>query len=240
MKEVVLISSIAGVIGTGIGGLLGMFFGSKMIGNTLSYTGGLMIGIVFFDLFPLAVSLINLLTGIICIIIGVLVINVLDIFLDLQLKYKNKANQQLINTGIIILITMGFHNFLEGLAIGSTQNISQRIGLLVAITIATHDIPEGMAVSAPLAGGKLNKKKILLLTIFSGLSTIFGAVFGLWVGNTSKIIAGISICIAIGAMLYISFGELLPNALDNSFKKSNALVTIIGILSSLIIIHFLK
>ena len=240
MKEVVLISSIAGVIGTGIGGLLGMFFGSKMISNTLSYTGGLMIGIVFFDLFPLAVSIINLFTGIIWIIIGVLVISILDNLLDRKLQSKNKTNQKLINTGIIILIAMGFHNFLEGLAIGSTQNINQRIGLLVAITIAIHDIPEGMAVAAPLAGGKIKKIKIIFLTIFSGLSTIFGAVFGLWVGNTSKVTAGISICLAIGAMLYISFGELLPNAIANSPKQNNALVTIIGIISSLIILYFFK
>jgi ZIP family zinc transporter len=56
MKEIIIMSSLAGILGTGIGGILGIFFGKKTISKTLSFTGGIMIGIVFFDLFPLALD----------------------------------------------------------------------------------------------------------------------------------------------------------------------------------------
>jgi len=241
MIDIILISSLAGIIGTGLGGLFGIFFGSKTIGKTLSFTGGIMMGIVFFDLIPISISNSNLFIAVISVLIGVFLVCFLDSFI-LSIRKNNDTSQDrnLINVGIILLISMSLHNFPEGLAIGSSSAVNIKTGIIVAIIIAIHDIPEGMAIATPLTGGKMNKYKILILTVLSGLSTIAGAIIGKLLGNLSNTSSSICLGIAGGAMLYVVYGELIPSALENSGKKQNALITIFGIIISLIILNFVN
>ena len=55
MSEIIIFSAIAGVVGTGVGGVLGAIIGkqnSKIISTILSLAGGVMLAVVFFDLIP--------------------------------------------------------------------------------------------------------------------------------------------------------------------------------------------
>ena len=55
----IVLSLVAGVAGTGIGGVIGVFLknkGSKVMSRVLSFAGGVMVGIVAFEMVPEAVS----------------------------------------------------------------------------------------------------------------------------------------------------------------------------------------
>lgn len=240
MKEIIIMSSLAGILGTGIGGILGIFFGKKTISKTLSFTGGIMIGIVFFDLFPLALDLSNAYISIVSVLIGVFFTALLDSFINKDESMNMTKEKKFINTGIMLLISMAIHNFFEGMAIGSSSVENLQLGLLVAIAIGLHDVPEGMAIAAPLTAGLMKKNKIISLTIFSGVSTILGAILGYLLGGISIILHSVCLSLAAGAMLYVVYGELLPDAFSLSPKKQSAIMIILGIAVTFILLNFLK
>ena len=55
---------------------------------------------------------------------------------------KNRNNNTLLKTGIIVSIGLALHNFPEGLAIGSGFGASIKLGYSLALAILLHDIPE--------------------------------------------------------------------------------------------------
>lgn len=233
MKDILIISAFAGIVGTGLGGVLGIFFGSKSIGKTLGFTGGIMIGIVFFDIIPIILQETNVYLVVLSILIGIFFVALIDnIIID-----KNENNPKVNNyykIGLILLISMALHNFPEGMAIGTSRAVNIKSAILIGFVIALHDIPEGMSIATPLTGAKISKIKIITFTIISGLSTIIGAVIGLMIGRISEISLSLSLGFAGGAMLYVTFGELLPGAYQNEDKKSVVYFTIIGIVISLL------
>ena len=58
MEQAILYSFLAGVVGTGLGGLLACHMGGKQqdLAGLLYFTAGVMMGMAFFDLLPEAVE----------------------------------------------------------------------------------------------------------------------------------------------------------------------------------------
>ena len=55
----VVLALVAGVVGTGLGGVIGVLLkgkGNKVMGRVLSFAGGVMVGIVAFEMVPEAVA----------------------------------------------------------------------------------------------------------------------------------------------------------------------------------------
>ena len=107
-----------------------------------------------------------------------------------------------------------------------------------AILIGLHNIPEGMAVSVPLISGGMSKTKAVLMTALSGVPTIVGALLGFWIGEIGALGLALSLGFASGAMLYVVFGEILPQAILMYHSKLPAFSAIIGMLVGLFIIFF--
>ena len=93
-----------------------------------------------------------------------------------------------------------------------------------------HNIPEGMAVSVPLIAGGMKKWVAVLITAATGIPTVIGAILGYYVGSFSAIGLTVSLSFASGAMLYVVFGELLPEAYLMFKSKLPAMFILIGVL----------
>ena len=114
--------------------------------------------------------------------------------------------------------------------------LSNRGGLTMAIVIGLHNVPEGMAVAVPLISGGMKKWKSVLITAFTGFPTILGAVLGYVLGAMGPTALAVSLSFASGAMLYVVFGELLPESILMWKSKLPAAATIVGILTGVLII----
>ena len=89
-------------------------------------------------------------------------------------------------------------------------------GIAVAVAIALHNIPEGLAVAMPVYYGTGSKRKGITWGILSGLSEPLGGLFGYLVlkgTDMDPLSYAILFSVVSGMMVYISFAELLPNAL---------------------------
>ena len=135
---------------------------------------------------------------------------------------------------------IALHNVPEGMTIGasyaSNDSVMGSAALILAVLIGLHNIPEGMAVSVPLISGGMNKGKAILITAASGIPTTIGALLGYWIGEVGPMGLAFSLGFASGAMLYVVFGEILPQAILMYHSKLPAFSAIAGLLVGLFII----
>jgi len=123
-----------------------------------------------------------------------------------------------------------------GASYASNNGVMGSAALVLAVLIGLHNIPEGMAVSVPLISGGMGKGKAVLLTACSGIPTIIGALLGYLLGDIGAVGLALSLGFASGAMLYVVFGEIFPQAILMYHSKLPAFFSIIGVLVGLIII----
>ena len=145
--------------------------------------------------------------------------------------------------GLVMAAAIALHNVPEGMVIGASfartadQLLSNRGGLTMALVIGLHNIPEGMAVAVPLISGGMRRWKAVGVTALSGAPTILGAVLGFLIGTIGPTALVLSLSFASGAMLYVVFGELLPESILMWKSKLPAALVILGLLTGLIIIY---
>ena len=145
--------------------------------------------------------------------------------------------------GLVMAAAIALHNVPEGMVIGASfattadQVLGNRGGLIMALVIGLHNIPEGMAVAVPLISGGMSKWHSVGITALSGAPTILGAVMGFLIGTIGQTALVVSLSFASGAMLYVVFGELLPESILMWKSKLPAALVILGLLTGLIIIY---
>ena len=156
------------------------------------------------------------------------------------------SKSNLFIAGLVMMFAIALHNLPEGMVIGASYAISTDVvasvfsgsGFIMAIVIGLHNLPEGMAVSVPLISGGMGKPKAVLLTALSGLPTVFGALLGFALGGISDIMLVLSLGFASGAMLYVVFGELLPESILMWRSKLPAFVLFIGVVTGFLLVMF--
>lgn len=255
--EIVLFSAIAGVGGMGLGSLISAVLlkrpSDTMTCWLLSFAAGVMISIVTFGLIPETLEIASAAVSITGLVLGIVVIMALNRAVDRITETKNENLKvhstheelyhqgQLINnpakmlrSGILMLIAIGLHNIPEGMAIGAGGAHDYRLGALLAIMIALHNIPEGMAVAAPLLAGGINRWKVVFLAALCGATTLIGGFIGMLIGGISDFAVALSLSAAGGAMLYIVFGEMMPQAIVMTKNRTASIVTLFGIIVGLI------
>ena len=145
--------------------------------------------------------------------------------------------------GLVMAAAIALHNVPEGMVIGASfartaqETLLNRGGLTMAIVIGLHNVPEGMAVAVPLISGGMPKLRSVIVTALAGFPTILGALLGFGVGAMGPTALAVSLSFASGAMLYVVFGELLPESILMWRSKLPATATIIGMLTGLVIIY---
>ena len=231
-----------GTFGTTLGGIIGVSFKStsnKFLSFILSFSSGLMMSIICFDLLPEALEISGIGYLIFGVVFGITTMILCDLFVENYFKDNKKVsnpNNSLLKTGIAVSIGLALHNFPEGLAIGSGFEASIKLGVSLALAICLHDIPEGISMAVPMKTGGMKVSKVILLVILSGITTGLGAFFGAIIGSISEQIISICLSFAAGAMLYIVSGELIPesNKLYNGRLSSvgNMMGFIIGIFAT--------
>ena len=153
---------------------------------------------------------------------------------------KHDSKLGLFVAGMVMACAIALHNVPEGMTIGasyaSNEGVMGSAALILAVLIGLHNIPEGMAVSVPLISGGMPKWKAVLITAATGIPTILGALLGYVLGEIGPMGLTLSLGFASGAMLYVVFGEILPQSFLMYHSKLPAFSAIIGILVGLLII----
>ncbi len=228
--EVGMMGMLAGVVGTGAGGLLSILVKKptpRFTGTILAFAAGIMLSIIFLELVDEAIEFCGHWPAIIGLTLGMAIFYVLDHYLPHHHTVTEEETPfgNYLKKGTLLALGIGMHNLPEGLAIGTGFVGSAELGLSLAILIGLHNIPEGMAVAAPLKQGGYSYGKVIATTALAGVPMGFGALIGAAIGSISDNVLGISLGFAAGAMLYIVCDELIPDA----YESAGAHLSIFGI-----------
>lgn len=199
MLRSILLSTMAGVLGTALGGYFGLLFqDSKFLNRIMMYFSAIfMIGMSIFELIPEALKRTTMTAVIFSVLLGVVVIALLDFVMFTSRKNKPKL------LGLTILFAIAIHNFPEGLAIGGGE--VGGIGLELAILTMIHNVPEGMAITLK-EKTKNNKEKIrlVIITSLSGMPTALGGLVGYVLSNNVTKMIPFCLAFAGGCMCFVA------------------------------------
>ncbi|MGF7058870.1 ZIP family metal transporter [Brassicibacter mesophilus] len=235
-----VIGSMVGIFGTGLGGLIALSIvkpNTRLIGMILGVTSGLMLAVVAFDLLPEAYEISGLWVEILGIILGILMIFLIEDFIPSpkNARYAKNINNGFFKTGALLGIGIAMHNLPEGLAIGSGFMLTPEMGITMTLVIALHNLPEGVAMATPLRISGSPKLKVVMLTLLAGLPTGLGALIGSLLGSVSNFFIGLCLAFAGGTMLYITCGELIPNAKALHKGRASTIGLVIGFIIGIIV-----
>lgn len=279
---IVGITFVAGVVGTGLGGLIGAALrrnSNKIVSLLLSFAAGIMLAVVCFDLMSQPIEMMREGTlsaatpwiVVVSVVVGYVIIYLLNYAIDKrtnrEVKHIDKnhpataddldelihsnhfevhknAHSHLFIAGLVMMFAIALHNLPEGMVIGASYAMSADVaahlfsgsGFVMAVVIGLHNVPEGMAVSVPLISGGMKKAKAVFFTALSGLPTVFGALIGYALGGINDMMLVVSLGFASGAMLYVVFGELLPESILMWRSKMPALALFIGLIAGFLLV----
>ncbi len=246
-----LLTMFAG-LSTGIGSLIALLAkrtNTNFLSFALGLSAGVMIYVSFMEMMPSSLKMLseqfgektgNLYTFL-AFFGGIAFIALIDFLIpessnphemhDVE-EMKTK-NSRLKYTGIITALTIGIHNFPEGIASFMTAMNSIELAIPIAVAIAIHNIPEGIAVAVPIFHSTGSRKKAFWLSFSSGLAEPIGAVIAYMflIKFWTPVLDALILSIVSGIMVFISLDELLPSA--EKYGKHH--LSIIGLVFGMLI-----
>lgn len=157
-------------------------------------------------------------------------------------KRHHDSKLSLFVAGVVMACAIALHNIPEGMTIGASFAVSSDLmwgtGMIMAVLIGLHNIPEGMAVAVPLISGGAGRVRATLLTAACGLPTVLGAWLGFWLGDIGPLGLTMSLGFASGAMLYVVFGEIMPESYLIYRSKLPAFAVMVGLALGMFMIFF--
>lgn len=243
---IIVLTALSGMGGTGIGAALSTTVrkgSNKAMSLLLSFASGTMISIVCLDLFHDALE-----TGIskggmaLFVVIGFLTVYLLERVMDRKAEQaRSRMTRKMMTAGVAMMVAVACHNIPVGMTIGASSvshgNLVGSPAMTLALFIGIHNIPEGMAICAPLLAAGMSKGRAVFLTAMSGAAIILGGIIGYLIGDMGEMGLAVSLSFASGAMLYVNFGEILPEANALYRGKMPAFFTVLGILLGLMFMH---
>jgi ZIP family zinc transporter len=118
----------------------------------------------------------------------------------------DEVRRRALQTGVVIAVAIGLHNFAEGLAIGVSARAGEiSLATVLIVGFALHNATEGFGIVGPLGSVVPSWRWLGLVGLIGGGPTFLGAMAGYEV--TSEPLELAFYAVAAGAILYV-IGEI--------------------------------
>lgn len=127
--------------------------------------------------------------------------------LDIGALHGADARKALLIVGVMTL-----HSFAEGIGVGVAFGGGEELGWFIAIAIALHNVPEGLAISLVLIPRGVSVPMAAWWSVFSSLPQPIMALPAYLMVTVTAAILPAGFGLAAGAMLWMTWRELIPEA----------------------------
>lgn len=228
----VFLYALITAVATGLGALP-FFFIKKMSRNWLGISNAIAAGLMLAASFNLIYEGLDydvwmvvggVLLGLVFIIISQRVLDQHDDHFSIAQITKADTKKILLLLGIMTL-----HSFTEGVSVGVSFSGSLDLGLFITTAIAIHNIPEGLAISLVMVPRGTTPTKAALWSIFSSLPQPLMAVPAFLFVEVFREYLPMGLGFAGGAMIWMVFAELIPDANQETNPRTVAAVVTFSI-----------
>jgi len=139
--------------------------------------------------------------------------------------------------GLISMVGIGFHSFIDGFVYSITFTVSIFTGALAATGMVLHGFPEGIITYLLLLRGSFSEKLSLILAFLAASLTIpLGMLVSYrFISQFEKPLLGALLSLSAGALIYVDATHLLPQA-EKEHRKYSLFALGAGILVAVIIV----
>lgn len=139
--------------------------------------------------------------------------------------------------GLLSLLGIGFHSYLDGVTYAISSSVSTFTGALVALGMVVHEFAEGVVTYALLLRGGFSERRSFLLAFAAGdVSTPLGTLTSFaFVSHISEPVLGLLLSLSAGTLVYVGATHLLPGAVREP-RKHSLIALIVGALVAIGII----
>lgn len=227
MSFIWVVGYLCTAIGLSIGGVIAWSIQGfeKKTDFIYSVCAGLTLGILSFEIAPEAIELGNWITFILGFFVGIILFEAAHKTLKIIFgKTMSQDKRFSLQTGILLILSISFHNLPIGIVLGSTQGTSLEFSLLQAILL--HNVPEGIIVFTFLFAAGKGIWSWLFFSLIIAAPVGIGAYFGSTLGNGNTLIWSFAISLAAGTIYMIIVKEVIMGAI-----KDTSHVLLIAIIS---------
>jgi len=139
--------------------------------------------------------------------------------------------------GLIPMIGIGLHSFIDGVIYSVTFNVSIFTGALAYTQFQLHEFPEGIVTFLILKRGGFSRKKAVVWSLIAAaFSTPLGTLISFpFINTINRGVLGLMLAFSAGALLYVGATHLLPE-IEKENKKNTLFSLCFGILIAFIIV----
>jgi zinc transporter ZupT len=141
---------------------------------------------------------------------------------------------------LMIIGVMTLHSVTEGVGVGVSFAGGEALGVFITTAIAVHNIPEGLAISLVLIPRGESIRRAAGWSVFSSLPQPLLAVPAFLFVAAFQPYLPVGLGFAGGAMIWMVFSELIPEALDDASSPAVATVVTLSLMAMIGFQWFLR
>jgi len=139
----------------------------------------------------------------------------------------------------LMVVVMTVHSFAEGVAVGAAFGGGAELATVITIAIAVHNVPEGLAISAVLRPRGVSLAACAGWSVFSSLPQPLMAVPAFLFVEAFRPALPWGLGFAAGAMVFMVFVELLPEAYEDAPRPAIGLLATLTLVAMLLFQRYL-
>ena len=223
--------SLATFFSTCIGGLFALKFRDRLH-FVLSFTAGVLLGVVSFEVMPEIFKLaheqgIDATGGMIALVVGFLVFHSLEKFVLIHhAQEAGYARHHHPHVGDLSALSLAGHSFMDGVGIGLGFQVSESVGVVVAVAVISHDFCDGLnTVGLMLVNHNTNRRTLAML-LLDAIAPVLGVTSTLFFQVPPSVLI-VYLGFFAGFLLYIAASDILPEA--HSQDRPSITLSLVGL-----------
>jgi ZIP family zinc transporter len=209
----------------------------------MGFTAGVLMGVVFFDIFPEIISLIkehdfNVTYVMISLMSGFIIFHIFEKSILIHHSHEEEyADHKHPHIGIASALALAGHSFMDGVGIGLGFQVSPAVGVLIAIAVIAHDFTDGMNTVGLMLTHKNEIGKTKWFLLLDSFTPVLGAISTLFFTLPENFLV-LYLGFFAGFLLYIGSSDILPEAHSKNSSFKTITLTISGMILIFILTRF--